>query len=95
MLDELRKNIDAIDTEILTLLNRRAAVARKIGTIKLKAGLLMVDRDREVEVIRRIVRENEGVLADEAAARIYSTIIAESRQIQIDLAESVAYSGQI
>jgi monofunctional chorismate mutase len=95
MLDELRKNIDEVDSEILALLNRRAAIAKKIGTIKLKAGLPMVDRTREVEVIRRIVRDNEGSLADDAAARIYSAIIAESRQIQIDLAETVAHSGQI
>ena len=95
MLDELRKNIDAIDTEILVLLNRRAETARKIGKVKLQAGLPMVDRNREVEVIRKIVRENEGSLADEAAARIYSEIINETRQIQIELAESVASSGQI
>ncbi len=95
MRDEVRKNIDAIDTEILALLNRRAGLAKKIGTIRLQAGLPMVDRDREVEVIRRIVRENEGLLGDDSAARIYSAIIAESRQIQIDLAESVARSGQI
>jgi len=95
MLDELRENIDAIDTEILALLNRRAAVAKKIGTIKLQAGLPVIDRDREAEVIRKIVRENEGSLDDKAAARIYSEIIKESRQIQIDLAESIARNGQI
>ena len=95
MLDELRKNIDAIDREILALLNRRAATAKKIGSIKLKAGLPMVDRKREAEVIRKIVRENEGSLDSDAAARIYSEIIKETRQIQIDLAETVACNGQI
>lgn len=95
MLDECRKTIDEIDSEILILLNRRAKVAKKIGSIKLQAGLPVVDGDREAAVIRKIVRENEGSLADDAAARIYSEIIRETRQIQIDLAESISRSGQI
>ncbi|MGH9819195.1 MAG: chorismate mutase [Pyrinomonadaceae bacterium] len=95
MLDECRKTIDEIDTEILILLNRRATVAKKIGTIKLQAGLPLVDGDREAAVIRKIVRENQGSLGDDAAARIYSEIIRETRQIQIDLAESVERNGQI
>jgi len=95
MLDECRKTIDSIDTEILILLNRRAEISKRIGAIKLQAGLPLVDGERETEVIRKIIRENEGSLADDAAARIYSEIIKESRQIQIDLAESVARTGQI
>ena len=95
MLDECRKTIDSIDTEILILLNRRAEISKKIGAIKLQAGLPLVDGERETEVIRKIIRENEGSLADDAAVRIYTEIIKESRQIQIDLAESVAHTGQI
>lgn len=95
MLDELRKTIDAVDAEILSLLNRRAAIAKKIGRVKLRAGLPMVDANREVEVLRKIVRENEGTLDDAAAARIYTAIIGESRRIQTELAEAIANSRQL
>jgi chorismate mutase len=77
------------------LLNRRAAVSKKIGAIKLKAGLPLVDADRETEVLRKIVRDNEGTLDDAAAARIHAMIIRECRQLQIDMARSIAESGQI
>jgi chorismate mutase len=80
---------------LLILLNRRAAVSRKIGIVKLKAGLPLVDGSREVEVLRKVVRENEGTLDDAAAARIYAAIIRESRQIQIDMAHSIADTAQI
>ena len=95
MLDELREVIDEIDTELLILLNRRAAVSKKIGAIKLKAGLPLVDGNREAEVLRKIARENEGSLDDAAAARIHEAIIRECRQLQIDMARSIAESGQI
>ena len=95
MLDELRNVIDEIDTELLILLNRRAAVSKRIGAIKIKAGLPLVDGQREVEVLRKIVRENEGTLDNAAAARIHAAIIKECRQIQIDMAHSIAESGQI
>ena len=93
MLDECRKTIDAIDTEILTLLNRRATIAKKIGAIKLQAGLPVVDPSREREVLQKIVRENEGSIGDDAAARIYSEIIRQTRQIQIEQANEVARNG--
>jgi chorismate mutase len=90
MLDELREVIDEIDTELLILLNRRAAVSKKIGAIKVKAGLPLVDGNREAEVLRKI-----GSLDDAAAARIHEAIIRECRQLQIDMARSIAESGQV
>lgn len=94
-LEECRNEIDAIDSEILTLLNQRAKIVREIGEIKLKAGMSITDWDREAEIIRKVARENDGPLGDEAAARIYRGILRESRQIQLDLAESIARNGEV
>lgn len=94
-LEECRKKIDMIDTEILILLNRRAELAREIGTIKLQAGIPIVDREREADILRKIARENEGSIGDKAAARIYGEIIRESRQIQMELADSIAANRQV
>jgi len=46
-LEESRRIIDEIDSEIVALLNRRASICRRIGELKTRAGLPVLDRDRE------------------------------------------------
>ena len=86
-LKEFRNEIDSIDGQIVELLNRRAEAARKIGLIKAKAGLPIIDRLREVEILRRISHENAGPIEESALARIYGEILLESRRLQ---SESIA-----
>ena len=93
-LEQCRKVIDAVDTEILALLNRRADLARKIGTLKACAGLPIVDAEREDEVLRRIARENAGQISDESVIRIYDEILCESRRIQFAIAAELASNGE-
>jgi chorismate mutase/prephenate dehydratase len=92
-LDDCRKEIDAIDTEILILLNRRANLSRRIGRIKTIAALPSVDRGREEIVIRRVVRENAGDIGDRALTSIYREILSESRRIQNSVAIECASTG--
>ncbi|MDD4891096.1 MAG: chorismate mutase, partial [Phycisphaerae bacterium] len=59
-LDDLRKRIDALDANIVELLNQRAAVVVDIGRIKNAAGTPVYAPDREKQVIERIVRLSQG-----------------------------------
>ena len=81
-LEDWRNEIDSIDTEIARLINQRAGVAKKIGVLKAKAGLPIVDGDREEAILRGVCGKNEGVLKDESLVRIFRQIIRESRQMQ-------------
>lgn len=83
-LEDCRKEIDTIDAQILSLLNRRAEVAARIGVLKAKAGLPIVDLDRESEVLWRVSQTNGGILADDSVIKIFRRIIRESRQVQIE-----------
>ena len=85
-LEQKRRDIDEIDTEILTLLNRRAEVVRELGQIKIRAGLPMVDWGREAEVIRR-AGSRAVSLGDDSANRIYRAILREARQIELEMAQ--------
>lgn len=89
-LNQCREKIDELDVQILALLNRRAEVSRKIGSLKMQAGLPITDPDREAEILQRVSRDNPGDLADEAAARIYRQILAESREIQEGVCSALA-----
>ncbi len=94
-LEESRKLIDEIDSEIVTLLRRRAALARHIGQVKLQAGLPIADREREKGVIRRALHENGDALSDRAVIAIYREILSESRRIQDAVASELAASGEL
>jgi chorismate mutase / prephenate dehydratase len=89
-LEETRKLIDEIDTEILELLNRRAEMSLQIGRIKMQAGLPIEDPDREALILRRLVRESEGSIDDKALLRIYRQVLAESRRLQKESAAEIA-----
>lgn len=53
-LDDLRRQIDAIDERLLELLDERARVAHAIGTEKRSLGLQRHDPERERRVIERL-----------------------------------------
>ena len=85
-LEDSRRLIDEVDAEILVLLKRRAALARRIGELKLRAGLPVVDPMREDVVLGRAVRENGGEMCEGALRRIYREILDESQRIQMEVA---------
>jgi chorismate mutase len=84
-LEQKRKDIDEIDSQILALLSQRSKVVKELGEIKLRIGLPIVDWDREAEVIRRAGQRSDETLRDEAANRIYRAILREARQIELEL----------
>lgn len=81
-LEEKRKRIDEIDARVLALLNQRTAVAREIAMLKTRAGLPIVDGERELDILRRLAFLNTGEIDDAAVSRIYEVILDESRRIQ-------------
>ena len=93
-LEECREKIDGIDAAILALLNRRASLSRRVGCIKAKAGLPVIDLRREDVVIRRVVRESAGEISADAVMRIYGEILSESRRIQLAIAAEAAANGE-
>ncbi|HVF47643.1 MAG TPA: prephenate dehydratase domain-containing protein [Pyrinomonadaceae bacterium] len=77
-----RAEIDAIDGEILSLLNRRAAVALRVGAVKSSVDASLVDSGREREVISRLKEANTGPFDDLSIANIFQRIIDESLHLQ-------------
>ncbi len=94
-LENWRKEIDGIDGELVLLLNRRAKAAREIGMIKAKAGLPIIDLERESEVLQNILDLNDGVLHEWQLATIYQKILDESRQVQINAISEMMRKGEI
>ncbi len=51
--EQLREDIDRINSELLDLVARRLDVSVEIGSIKQKAGLPLYSEDRERELLHR------------------------------------------
>jgi chorismate mutase len=94
-LEQTRQEIDEIDARIFGLLDQRAKIVREIGEMKLKAGLPILDWRREADMIMRASQNNPGTLSNDAITRIYRAILHESRELQRELAESIAANGVV
>ena len=83
-IEELRKVIDATDTELFGLLEKRAKLARSIG--KLKAAGAVYKPEREREIFERTVAraKAEGTLLSEEAIRnIVREIVSACRAVEV------------
>mgnify|MGYP001392292467 CR=1 FL=1 len=87
-LEELRIETDAIDTEIMALLNKRVSLAVEIGGIKAKAGKAVVDVGNAIRILNRVSRLNEGLMRADTVEAIFRPILEESRRIQREACET-------
>ncbi len=82
-IESQRARIDRLDAEILGRLNERIAAAVRIGAIKKRIGLNILDTGREVNVYRNLLKQNHGgLLPSRFLLRIYADLIAASREVQ-------------
>ena len=77
-----RAEIDRIDSELLRLLNERAAIALRVGEVKQQADASLCDPKRESEVLSRLTAENPGPFDDKSIENIFQRIIDESLHLQ-------------
>jgi chorismate mutase len=81
-IEEWRRRIDAIDDQLVRLLNSRSACVVEIGRIKRALGVPVYSPERERALLERIVRENTGPLDRAAVQRLFERIIDESRRLE-------------
>jgi chorismate mutase len=80
-LDDWRRQIDALDTELLHLLNQRAVMACEIASIKVASGLPAFDGTREKQVLAHVLETNAGPLDQQGVVAIFHSIIRETRRL--------------
>jgi len=84
-LKPLRDHIDSIDSRILELLAERFATARRIGELKEKDNLVVLQSERYSDTAEKMARLGEKMGIDRlCTGRIYEAIHAESIRQQLD-----------
>jgi chorismate mutase / prephenate dehydratase len=91
LLKKFREQIDAIDAQMLTLVNERAKLAREIGHVK-EDGVIYRP-EREAQVLRTMQAANEGPLSGEAVSNIFRAVMSNCRALEKEL--SIAFLGPL
>ena len=90
-LKQHRDQIDAIDEQLLKLVNQRATLARTIGS--LKDDGVIYRPEREAQVLRRLQEHNAGPLSNEAVSHIFRGVMSNCRALEKEL--SIAFLGPL
>lgn len=90
-LDDLRVRIDALDTQIVALLNERAKIVVEIGKLKATGDTPVYAPDREQVVLDRIRRANTGPLPDRCLEAIWRELMSGSFALERPL--RIGYLG--
>ncbi len=98
MLQELgvvREQIDAIDAQMLALLNQRAKCAQHVGEIKAKYGDAgyIYRPEREAQVLRRIQDLNAGPLPNESVTFFFREVMSACLSLETPL--GIAFLGPL
>ncbi|MCR4666269.1 MAG: prephenate dehydratase [Desulfovibrio sp.] len=90
-LAEVRVAIDEVDSALLELLNKRAALSLEVGRIKARDTDSIFKPLREHVLLDTLSKRNKGLLPDEHMRSIWREILSSSRALQRP--QDVAYLG--
>lgn len=90
-LGELRRDIDAVDRQIVELLNRRASLAQHVGEVKKLVDAPVYRPEREAQIFAKLETINTGPLPSAGIVAVYREIISACRELERRM--RVAYLG--
>ena len=90
-LNPIREKIDALDHQLVEIINRRLELAAEIGRIKRSTGGEIYVPEREDAVMRKVTSDNQGPIKNEALRAIYREIM--SAAIALEKPLMIAYLG--
>lgn len=77
-IQELRREVDRINLEILRLLSERGRLAQEIGTIQTNMGLSQYDPKRELEMLQMLTDANKGPFDNSTIKSLFKGIFQAS-----------------
>lgn len=92
-LEQLREDIDALDKQLLDLISQRARCAQEVAEVKSKSPepTTFYRPEREAQVLRKVIEQNQGPLSEEEMARLFREIMSACLALEKTL--DIAYLG--
>jgi chorismate mutase len=88
-LEDLRRQIDRIDTAMHDLLMERASVVEQLGEIKDKDKVALLSPGREAEIIRRLLSRHRGKFPRATLVRLWRELISGMVAVQAPMTVAV------
>jgi chorismate mutase/prephenate dehydratase len=80
VLEQLRRQISAIDRSIIEAFNRRLEVVAEIKRHKDEHGIAFVDPDREAAMVEQQSSDNTGPLTEAGLRALYAELLALTKR---------------
>lgn len=81
-LSEWRARIDAVDQQLVDLLNQRLQYVLEIGRLKRQHGRPVQDLQRERAILERLTAYNQGPLSTQTIEDLFNRIMQEARNLE-------------
>jgi chorismate mutase len=81
-IEEIRDRIDAIDCQLVKLLNERASMSLEIRKLKPQVHWGLYDPKREEEIFANLAKCNEGPLYADNLREIYEAILHVMKELR-------------
>ena len=89
-LNDVRKKIDNVDSELLTLLSERMLLSIRAGRLKKK----IEDRKREEEIVDNLKERKDNLISYPFLETIYNDILQESKRLQSKNFRLAGFQGE-
>lgn len=83
-MENLRKQMDDVNLQVLELINERAKIVQQIGDVKEKQSMIRFDPVRERDMLNQIVKHNDGPFENSTIEHIFKEIFKASLELQED-----------
>ncbi len=92
-LESLRVEIDALDKQLIELISQRAQLAQQVADVKNASAepARFYRPEREAQILRKVIEENQGPLSEEEMARLFREIMSACLALEQPL--DIAYLG--
>lgn len=83
-LDQLRSELDKVNLDLLSLINKRGDLVKEIGQIKEQQGMNRFDPVRERAMLDQLSQHNDGPFEDSTIVHLFKEIFKAALELQED-----------
>ena len=94
-LEELRNELDRIDSQIIQLYEERMSVCEEVGEIKIEEGRKDFDRNREQQKLAQVTREAKDPFYKKGLTELFEQLMSQSRKLQYQLLTKKGALGRL
>lgn len=94
-LEELREQLDVIDSQLVELYESRMMICEKVGEYKIEAGRKVFDKKREQEKLYEVTRNARDEFCRKGLVELFEQLMAQSRKLQYQMLTKKGALGRL